>query len=156
MKKVFFLVVLASFLLTSCGNRAITNVARDFLQAYYIDHDFNRARMLSTAATHEHMQQWIMIFELTPAEANPHLFQSFEIYEIDALSNRATVHYRVDNTRRQLMLRQIDGRWFVDLPMDMLSVNRAIFSLSLNRPESGGFASAQSRPARLGGAPVEE
>jgi len=154
MKKIFFLLALSSVLLTACGgNRDAMNVARDFLQAYYIDHDFDRARTLSTVATHDHMEEWIMIFNLTPRDMNPHLFSELVVEDIEVMTARATVNYRVDNTRRQLLLRQTGGNWLVDMPSD-LATNR-LFSLSLNRPDTGGFASAESRPFRLGG-PIEE
>ena len=154
MKRVLFLFALASVLLTSCNsNRDAMSVARDFLQAYYIDYDFDRARARSTVATHEHMQEWILIFELTPRSLTHLNFSSFEIEGVDVLTNRATVNYRVDNTQRQLLLRKINGRWLVDMPIDV-ATNR-LFSLSHNRPDTGGFASAQSQPTRLGG-PTEE
>jgi len=154
MKRIFFLLVLSSVFLTACNsNRDAMSVARGFLQAYYIDYDFDRARALSTVATHEHMQQWIMIFEMTPRELSHLNFSSFEIDEIEVLATRATVHYRVDCTRRRLFLRQINGRWFVDMPADI--ADNRFHSLSLNRPQSGGFASATSRPTRIGG-PIEE
>ena len=155
MKRLFFLVALASVLFASCSSdeRRVTNTAREFLQAYYIDYDFDRARALSTVGTHEHMQQWIMVFELTPRELTHLNFGSFEIESVEVLSTRATVIYLVDNTRRHLLLRRISNKWLVDMPVET-SDNR-LFSLSLNRPQTGGFTSAQSRPTRIGG-PIEE
>lgn len=134
--------------LTSCnGNREAMNVARNFLNAYYIDYDFDRARALSTPATHEHMQQWIMVFELTPEELRHLNFSRVVVDDIDIVGTRATVRYRVDNIRRHLLLRQTNGRWLVDMPTEI--ANNREFSLSHNRPDTGGFASAESRPTRL-------
>jgi hypothetical protein len=148
-------VLLSSLLLASCGNRSAENIARIFLQAWYIDHDFDKAIALSTPATHEHIHEWVMLFSHTPRESGLY-FETLELEKTDVLQTRASAHYMVDNTRRELLLRKIDGKWLVDMPVDVLSGGRR-FSLSLSNPNTGGFASAQSQPARLGSTrPIEE
>jgi len=150
-KGVIFAVLFLSVLLASCSNRGVENTARIFLQAYYIDHDFDKAAALSTPATQEHIQEWAMLFALTPKEyiSAGLYFETFEIEKSDILKTRATVGYRVDNTPRDLLLRKVDGKWLVDMPIE-ISFSGPRFSLSLHKPHSGGFASAQSQPTRLG------
>jgi hypothetical protein len=144
-------------LLISCSGDSPKKVATNFLQAYYIDHDFARAGELSTPATHEHIGEWILLFELTPKEIlnNDFYFDSFEILETDVRKTKATVDYRVNITHRQLLLSKVDGRWLVDMSAEASFGNQQ-FSLSLNKPQTGGFASAESQSIRLGDTPKDE
>ncbi|MCL2026919.1 MAG: hypothetical protein FWG79_00365 [Bacteroidales bacterium] len=156
-KSKFFVMVFAVLSLASCSENNAKKTAKHFLQAYYIEHDFDRAGEFSTPATQEHMGEWALLFGLTPREIinEDFYFDRFEITDTDIKKTKAVIDYRVNITNRQLLLSKVNGRWLVDMPTEV-SFNNRIFSLSLNKPQTGGFASAESKPTRLGDTPKDE
>jgi hypothetical protein len=144
----FLAVYLSLLLFASCGNRPVERAAKNFLQAYYLDYDFGLARHLATEESQEHLNERVLIFEANPFARNEG-FSSFEITGMDVKKTKAVVNYKADNTRRKLLLSKVNGQWLVDMSFDVAN-SGSEFSLSLNKPNTGGFASAESKPTRLG------
>ena len=150
-KKVFFVMAIAVALFSSCSSRNAQKVARNFLQYYYVDHNFDAAAALSSPATHSNLNMAISMYHFNPYSEESR-FRNFEITDIDVRKTKAVFHYSVDGTPRRLLLSKFDGKWLVDMPEQEVSFDRR-FSLSLVRSRGGGFTSAQSAPIRLGDTP---
>ena len=143
--------VLSSALLYSCGNQEARRVAEQFLQAYYVDNDFNAAAEFVTEASVENLKQTALLLEFDPA-SRIGIFESFEIISVDAQKSKAICYYAVDGVKRRLLLSKIDGCWLVDMPGDVTREG-ADLSLTLSPINSGGFASAESELTRIGDVP---
>jgi len=154
MKKLLtILLILASAMMFySCADRAPQRTAQQFLQLFYIEHDFTAVMDVVTESSLDNLMHSAMMLEFNPmvrAEA----FQTFEITGINIQNTVATVTYRVDSFNRRLMLRNIDGRWLVDISNEVTQQGSE-FSISLTPPSGGGgFASAESELTRIGDVP---
>ena len=151
MKRLFTLLILSAVLFSSCTDRAPERAARQFLQLYYIDHDFSAVKELVTESSLENLRQNALLFEFNPI-AQMDAFQTFEIIEMNVQNTVAIADFRVDDVRRRLMLRRIDGRWLVDISNEVTQQGFD-FSTSLSPPTGGGFASAESEFVRVGDVP---
>jgi hypothetical protein len=140
------LLVFAVPFLVSCGdNRSAKRTARAFLQSYYVDNDFDGAKLVSTEATFQTLDFQAMLFVLNPHSASESI-QDFRIRRMDTRKTKATCFYEVIGQERRLNLRKVQGKWLVDMPEGL--VREPGFSLSQTSGQ-GGFASAQSEPIRL-------
>jgi len=144
-------ILLGAILMFSCADRSAERVARQFLQLYYIDNDFKAAAELVTDESKDGLTHTAMMFEFDPS-SRIDKFQSFRIISLDVQKTRAICYYEVDKTQRRLLLSKVDGRWLVDMPGGV-ALGGVDFSLTLSPPSSGGFASAESEPVRVGDLP---
>jgi hypothetical protein len=151
--KTLILIMVGSLLMFSCEGNGAKRVAKDFLQTYYIDLNFDEATKLATENSQDHLNERILFFNMNPYSRDEK-FTRFEIREVDAQKTKASVIYTVDNLTRKLLLSRIGGQWLVDMPFEVAN-NGLEFSLSLTKPDTGGFASAESRPMRVGDIPQE-
>jgi len=139
--------ILLSLCLVSCGDqRVINRTARTFLQSFYVDHNFEAAKAVSTRMTHDNIDTRAMMLLLNP-NFKANRFNSFEIDKKEIRNTKAVVFYTLnDEVERQLNLSLIDRVWLVDMPEQ--TTTNPVLSLSLMRG-GGGFASAVSEPIRL-------
>jgi len=153
MKRLFLLLVLSSVMFYSCADRAPQRVAQQFLQNFYVDHNFTAVADLVTESSMENLAQTALLFEFNP-NVRIDAFRSFELLSVNVQNTVATAYYRVDETNRRLMLRNINGRWLVDISTEVTQ-RGADFSISLTPPSGGGggFASAESELTRIGDVP---
>ena len=151
MKKLVFFITLSSVLLYSCSNRDVQRIAQQFLQLYYIDHDFNAAAELVTETSLDGLRHTALMFEFDPS-SRVDMFETFKIISMDVQKSRAICHYEVDDVKRRLLLSHVDGRWLVDMPGSVMQ-GGLDFSLTLTPASSGGFASAESELTRIGDVP---
>jgi len=153
MKRLFILLVLSSVMFYSCADRGPERTARQFLQLFYIDHNFYDVTYLVTESSWENLRHTALLFEFNP-NVRIDAFQSFELTDVNVQNTVAIAYYRVDNTNRRLMLRRIDGQWLVDISNEVTGQGQD-FSVSLTPPSSGsgGFASASSEYVRIGDVP---
>jgi hypothetical protein len=94
------------------------------------------------------------MYQMNPFAAEDR-FRSFEIVGFEIDGNSAVCHYTVDGVERRLQLRRIDRKWLVHMPEQDVFTNRE-FSLNLWQSRSGGFASAESAPMRIGDLPQSD
>ncbi len=151
-----FLIIACIFpvFLSSCGEKGkVKQVAKDFLQAYYIENDFEKAKEFSTIETYNTLDTKALLFAMTPNSESEQI-QSFKIKKVEISEDKkhAACHYMVLDQERTLLLSLTDGKWLVDMPENM-SVEPAL-SLSQSA-NAGGFASATSAPIRLRDVPRE-
>ncbi|MDR2908039.1 MAG: hypothetical protein LBU91_08645 [Bacteroidales bacterium] len=157
-----FIIAILPLLLISCGQRqAVKQVADAFLQAYYVDHKFDVARAFCTQASYENIDFRATLFTLNP-NADAESVNAFEILDFEILKTKAECTYQVlskdgqtikGNQKRRLNLSKVNNKWLVDMPETTTSNQDGMLSLSFSILESGGFASAESAPTRLGDIP---
>jgi len=150
-KSLLFLCLSGFILLSSCSDQRVVNrTANAFLQSFYVDNNFEAAKVVSTRVTHENIDTRAMMFRLNPNSVTDR-FSSFKIDNKEVRNTKAVVFYTLDGSvERRLNLSKIDGVWLVDMP-ENYSTN-PVFSISPMRG-GGGFASATSEPIRLGDVP---
>ncbi len=154
MKKFFLLAVIIGLasLFSSCSNAAVKEVSQNFLQAYYVDNNFEAAKALATEATHEGLDYKAMLFAFNP-NAEAESLKEFKIKKIESKKTKAVCFYEIDGQQRRLNLRKVNGAWLVDMP-ESTTMNP---ELSLSQSgETGGFASASSEPVRLNEIPTSK
>jgi len=151
MKRLFLLLVLSSVMFYSCADRAPQRVAQQFLQLFYIDHNFYDATYLVTETSLENLAHTALLFGFNPL-AHEEAFRTFELTGMSVQNTVAIAYYRVDDVNRRLMLRRINGQWLVDISNEVTQQGPD-FSISLSPPSSGGFASAESEYFRIGDVP---
>ncbi len=139
---------MASTLLMACGAnvRKVEHTAKDFLQAYYVDLDFEKALSLSTDVSHAAIYEQAELISLNPYakdEVPDIVFKGVEIDDQNAV--KATCTYLVNRVERTLPLRKLEGLWLVDLQGGSVETSGAESSMmELSIGEQGGFATATS------------
>ena len=141
---------MASALLMACGAnvRKVEHTAKDFLQAYYVDLDFEKALSLSTDVSHAAIYEQAELISLNPYakdEVPDIVFKGVEIDDQNAV--KATCTYLVNRVERTLPLRKVEGLWLVDLQggsVESGGNESSLMGLSLG--EKGGFTSSVSGP----------
>lgn len=142
------MLAIAAWLMMSCNgdrkNAAAT--AKTFLQAYYVDLDFNKALQLSSEVTKVAVQEQADMIALNPyaKEETPDLV----LVGIDtdkSNAETATFVYTCNRAERTLPLRKVNGKWLVDLQGGSVEAggNTNDF-LQLSSGCESGFASATS------------
>lgn len=135
-------------LLTGCdGNtRKAEHAAKDFLQAYYLDLDFEKALSLSTDISHASIHEQAELISLNPyaKEEIPDII--FKGIEMDRQNDgKATYAYSVNRVERTLPLRKLNGIWLVDLQKGTVESGGGEM-MELSSGQQGGFAAAASGP----------
>jgi len=146
MKKII-LIFISLALLSSCSNRhSAKRVARQFLQSYYLDFNFETAKRLSTQETHTNLEQRMLLIEHNPFFREEQAINDVKITNVDVRKTKAVCTYIVGGSQRRLNLNKVDGVWLVDMPQaDFLDP-----ALSLGAPiVTGGMAMAESAPIRM-------
>ncbi len=142
------LMLTAFFLLaTSCKNnkREAEHVAENFLQAYYMDLDFDKALQLCSDASRAAVHEQAELTALNPyaKEETPDLvFSGLEIDPDNAHTARFT--YTCNRAERTLPLRKFNDKWLVDLQGGTVESSGNNDFSHLSASEKGGFTSAAS------------
>ena len=142
----FLLLSIVVMLAGACSNdkRVATSTAKSFLQAYYVDLDFDRALQLSNDASHSAIIEQAEIVALNPYAKEETPIISFLSLSLNKDNpHNATYTYTCNRTERTLPLQKTNGKWFVDLQGGLVETcgNNEFSTLSTNE---GGFASAAS------------
>lgn len=142
----FFLMLLWLSMSACSGKRPAEKAARAFLQAYYVDLDFNVARALSTPASHAAIAEKEEMASLNPYAKEEAPSISFKELRIeDRRSGKALCTYWANRVEKTLELRKVEGQWKADLQAQAQEEAAGMYSLSSDNSQ-GGFASAASGP----------
>lgn len=101
---------------TSCSRdkKEAATTAKAFLQAYYVDLDFNKALQLSSEASQAAIREQADMTALNPyaKEESPDIvFGGVTINN----PNTATCNYTCNRVKRNLPLRKLNEKWIIDL-----------------------------------------
>lgn len=142
------ILAIAAWLMVSCNGykKEAAATAKAFLQAYYVDLDFNKALQLSSEASQAAIREQADMIALNPyaKDETPDLV-SVGI-EMDKDNPETAVYvYTCDRIKRQLPLRRFNGKWLIDLRGGTVEAggNSGDF-LQLSPSGESGFASAVS------------
>ncbi|MCM1170013.1 MAG: hypothetical protein NC324_08780 [Bacteroides sp.] len=122
------------------------STAKAFLQAYYLDLDFEKAFILSSDASHAVIADQAEIMNLNPyaKEETPEIvIEKVELAQNN--SNAATCTYTCNRVERRLPLIKLSGRWIVNL--EGKTIETAGFDsdfIELSPNGINGFTSATS------------
>lgn len=127
-------------------SKGASSTAKAFLQAYYIDLDFEKAKQLSTDISHNAIIEHAQIISLNPyaKEETPNIV--FKALDIDSKNaHTANFIYTCNRAERKLPLRKLNNRWLVDLQGNMVETSFAGTDFTeLSSSTTNGFASASS------------
>ena len=140
--------IMGVLLLTACsGNiRKAEHTAKDFLQAYYVDLDFEKALSLSTDVSHAAIYEQAELISLNPYAKDEVPDIVFKGVEIEGQNNeRAIYTYLANRVERTLPLRKLNGVWLVDLQYGTVESTGGEM-MELSSGQQGGFAAAASGP----------
>ena len=129
--------------LTACNLHKAERTARQFLKAYYIDLDFDKAIELATEDSREGIYYKKNMTDLSP-------YAKDEVPELTVLDvvidpddgNYAYCAYEVNGHPRMLPLQKHDGKWLVDTDSDAIE-GEGIGS-SASGVSKAGFSAAAS------------
>lgn len=142
------ILTIAAWLMVSCNGdqKEATATAKAFLQAYYVDLDFNKALQLSSEASKAAVQEQADMIALNPyaRQETPDLVLIGLERDKDN-PETATYTYSCNRVERKLPLRRFNGKWLIDLQGGTVETgdNTNEF-LQLSSDNEGGFASAAS------------
>ena len=144
----FLLLAVAVIQMTACGNdkKAATSTAKSFLQAYYVDLDFEKALRLSSDNSHNAITEQAQMMALNPyaKEETPDIV--FKTLETNTDNPHvASYIYTCNRVERKLPLRKLKGKWSVDLQGGIVETNGIENDfVELSSDGTNGFASATS------------
>lgn len=102
-------------LLTGCNLHKAERTARQFLKAYYVDLDFDKAIELSTEDSHEGILYKKNMTSLSPyAQKETPELNVFDVVIDPDNGDYAYCAYEVNGRPRMLPLQKHDGKWLVD------------------------------------------
>lgn len=138
----FLVVVLA---LGCSGNqKKATATAKSFLQAYYVDLDFETAKQLCSDISQPAISEQAKMVALNPYAKEEIPDITFKTMEIDPEEpHRAVCTYLVNRVERILPLRKFEDVWLVHLPQGSVETGGADM-MELQVGNHGGFAAAAS------------
>ena len=119
--------------------------ATAFLQAYYVDLDFDRAKSLCADNSKAAVTEQAETIALNPyaKEETPNIvFKTVEINPDNA--NMANFLYTSNRVERKLPLRKYNGKWLVDLQGSTVETAGNSNFIQLSQEGANGFASAVS------------
>lgn len=144
-----FLILATTTIVTiACSNdkKVAISTAKAFLQAYYVDLDFETALRLSSVASHNAITEQEQLTVLNPYAKEERPDISFKNLEMDPNNTHvANYVYTCNRVERKLPLRKLNDKWLVDLQggtVEMGGVENEFLELSYDR--NNGFASAVS------------
>lgn len=131
-----------ALLLGACSISKAERTARQFLKAYYVELDFDRALELSTENSHAGIYYKKNMTSLSP-------YAKDEVPELEVLDviidpddgNYAYCAYEINGQPKMLPLRKIEGKWLVDTDNEAIEGS---MSSSASGVSEVGFASAAS------------
>lgn len=132
----------AALLLGACSLSKAERTARQFLKAYYVELDFDRALELSTEDSHQGIYYKKNMTALSP-------YAKDEVPELEVLDviidpddgNYAYCAYEINGQPKMLPLQKHDGKWLVDTDSEAVEGS---MSSSASGVSEIGFASAAS------------
>lgn len=129
----------------ACSISKAERTARQFLKAYYVELDFDRALELSTEDSHEGIYYKKNMTSLSPYAKD----EAPELKVLDVIidpdnGNYAYCAYEINGQPKMLPLQKHDGKWLVDT--DSEAIEGSVGS-SASGVSEVGFASAASSEA---------
>lgn len=132
----------AALLLGGCSLHKAERTARQFLKAYYVDLDFDRALALSTEDSHEGIYYKRNMTSLSPyAKDEVPTLEVLDVIIDPDDGNYAYCAYEINGQPKMLPLRKHNGKWLVDT--DSEAIEGTVSSSAIGVSEVG-FASAAS------------
>lgn len=131
-----------------CGNnqKKAAAVARSFLQAYYVDLDFETATRLSSEVSRQAIADQAEMVALNPYAREEVPTITFKTLKIDPEEpNRAVCTYLANRVERTLPLRRFNKLWLVHLPYGTVETGGSDM-MELQSGNQGGFAASASGP----------
>lgn len=134
--------LLLTLILSGCSIHKAERTARQFLKAYYVELDFDRALELSTEDSHEGIYYKKNMTSLSP-------YAKDEVPELEVLEviidpddgHYAYCAYEINGHPKMLPLQKHDGKWLVDTDSEAIE---GMMSSSMSGVAEIGFASAAS------------
>lgn len=140
-------VLFAAVLTVACGSdkKEAENVAKTFLQAYYVDLNFAKAQALCSDISKATVAEQGEMVALNPyaKEEVPDIVIKEMRIEPDN-SSVATCIYTCNRVERRLPLRNFNGQWLVDLGNGTVEAGGNSNFMQLSQEGGNGFASAAS------------
>lgn len=140
--------VISAILLCACNSnrKAAENTAQSFLQAYYIDLDFEKAKSLCSSVSQEAIDDQAAMVSLNPyaKDETPNIVvRKTEINPDNPALAKCTYHY--NRVERVLPLRRLNNVWVVDLGGNTVeSASSGGGFVTLSQDGTNGFASSAS------------
>ena len=119
--------------------------AKAFLQAYYVDLDFDRAKSLCADNSKAAIADQAETIALNPyaKEETPNIvFKTVEITPDN--TNMANCLYTCNRVERKLPLRKYNGKWLIDLQGSTVETAGSSDFIQLSQEGANGFTSAAS------------
>lgn len=140
----FFTMIAVLLMACNSNQKEAAATAKNFLQAYYTDLDFDKALQLSSEVSHAAIKEHAEYTALNPyaKEETPDIvFGDLEMAADNA--DAATYTYKINRVEKSLPLRKIDGNWRIDLRGGTVESggNSEYSTLSSG---TGGFAASAS------------
>ena len=132
----------AALLLGACSLSKAERTARQFLKAYYVELDFDRALELSTEDSHEGIYYKKNMTSLSP-------YAKDEVPELEVLDviidpddgNYAYCAYEINGQPKMLPMQKHDGKWLVDTDSEAIEGNMGMSATGVSEI---GFTSKAS------------
>lgn len=135
--------LLAGLLLGACSIHKAERTARQFLKAYYVDFDFDRALELSTEDSHEGIYYKRNMTSLSPyAKDEAPELEVLEVIIDPDNGDYAYCAYELNGRPKVLPLQRHGGKWLVDT--DSESIEGGSGSSMMGVSEAGFAAAASS------------
>lgn len=132
----------AAVLLSGCSIHKAERTARQFLKAYYVDLDFDKALKLSTDDSHQGIYYKKNMTALSPyAKDEVPTVEVLEVIIDPDDGHYAYCAYEVNGQPKMLPLQKHDGKWLVDTDSEAIEGS---MSSSMSGVSEIGFASAAS------------
>ncbi len=132
----------AALLLGACSLSKAERTARQFLKAYYVELDFDRALELSTEDSHQGIYYKKNMTALSPyAKDEVPALEVLDVIIDPDDGNYAYCAYEINGQPKMLPLQKHDGKWLVDTDSEAVEGS---MSSSASGVSEIGFASAAS------------
>ena len=130
---------------TGCtGEGKAGKTAKAFLQAYYTDLDFAKAKTYATSESASLIDERRDMTALNPYAKSEVPTIVFRTLQVGESKTTAEAFYTLNRAERTLYLQKVDGQWKVDLQKEATLRNEGMQQLADG--VGGGFASAASGP----------
>ena len=134
--------LLLGILLSGCSINKAERTARQFLKAYYVELDFDRALELSTEDSHEGIYYKKNMTSLSPYAKNE--VPALEVLEViidPDDGNYAYCAYEINGQPKMLPLQKHNGKWLVDTDSEAIEGSMGMSATGVSEI---GFTSAAS------------
>lgn len=131
-----------ALLLGACSISKAERTARQFLKAYYVDLDFDRALELATQDSHAGIYYKKNMMSLSPyAKDEVPTLEVLDVIIDPDDGNYAYCAYELNGQPKMLPLQKHDGKWLVDTDTEPIE---GVTGMSASGVSEIGFASAAS------------